>query len=174
MKWRALIAMAQLTLKLRSIVCRSVMRTDLAEPSVLLDSCVLGRTAYKDFTVWNRSEIDLEWALMATEVVANAPPGSSALDFTDMDSGELLPESGTVSGYAIATPSCSRTGGRYVRGEPRMSNHSDRRSCDPRWALPRFGHVRIRLNFKAQAVGDYHYLVHLLNRNDEHNTVLIQ
>ena len=73
------------------------MRTDLLDPNLLLDSCVPGRTAYKDLTIWNRSEFELQWALMVTEVTSSAMPGTSSLEFFDLDSSEPL-SSGTVNG----------------------------------------------------------------------------
>jgi len=86
------------TLRLRSMVCRSVMATDLPEGNVVLDNVVPGRTVFKDFSIWNRSEIDLCWAAVVSEVASDAPAGASALTLVDMDSGDPLAD-GTVPRY---------------------------------------------------------------------------
>jgi hypothetical protein len=150
-----------LTVKLRSLVCRSVMRTDLPETSLLLDGCVPGRAAYREFMVWNRSEIPLQWTLMVAEVAARAPAGASTLEAVDMETGEIV-TAGTVGG-------CART---HARAHDRTCAGWHRLTTEE-YVCHRFGHARLRLVFKADAVGDYHYVAHLLNENDERNAILL-
>ncbi|KAJ3043675.1 hypothetical protein HDV00_004448 [Rhizophlyctis rosea] len=78
----------QMTVKFRSRVCRSVLWTDIGETGIIFDDCVVGETYYKDFTVWNRSEIDLFWVLNTVDL--SNRQDSSWLKFTDQDTGEAL------------------------------------------------------------------------------------
>ncbi|KAG9297531.1 hypothetical protein G9A89_001471 [Geosiphon pyriformis] len=78
----------QLTLKFRATVCRSVLWTDVGEIGINFDDCVAGGTYFKDFTIWNRSEIELYW-LLNTVDLSNTECQDS-LRFTDYDTGELI------------------------------------------------------------------------------------
>ncbi|KAJ1634027.1 hypothetical protein T492DRAFT_837174 [Pavlovales sp. CCMP2436] len=64
---------------------------------IILDECAPGRTSVKDFTIWNRSEVPLQYALHAKD----APAG--ILGFSHYDTGEEIegPESSReIPGYA--------------------------------------------------------------------------
>ncbi|CAG8445677.1 3690_t:CDS:10 [Ambispora leptoticha] len=78
----------QVTIKFRSTVCRSVLWTDVGETGINFYDCVVGGTYFKDFTIWNRSEIELYW-LINTVDLSNSECEDS-LKFTDYDTGELL------------------------------------------------------------------------------------
>ncbi|RIA92609.1 hypothetical protein C1645_820444 [Glomus cerebriforme] len=78
----------QITVKFRSKVCRSVLWTDVGETGINFDDCVNGGTYFKDFTIWNRSEIELYW-LLNTVDLSNFER-EDWLKFTDYDTGELL------------------------------------------------------------------------------------
>ncbi|CAG8447057.1 5601_t:CDS:2 [Ambispora gerdemannii] len=78
----------QVTIKFRSTVCRSVLWTDVGETGINFYDCVTGGTYFKDFTIWNRSEIELYW-LINTVDLSNSKCEDS-LKFTDYDTGELL------------------------------------------------------------------------------------
>ena len=49
---------------------------------------MVGETYYKDFTIWNRSEIDLVWTLNTVDL--NTDGSKNKLEFTDYDTGESL------------------------------------------------------------------------------------
>ncbi|KAI8988024.1 hypothetical protein BDF20DRAFT_998552 [Mycotypha africana] len=53
----------QLSVKFRASVCQSALWIDVAETGLSFDDCVIGETYYKEFTIQNRSEIDLYWTL---------------------------------------------------------------------------------------------------------------
>ncbi|GES89175.1 hypothetical protein GLOIN_2v1769365 [Rhizophagus clarus] len=78
----------QITVKFRSKVCHSVLWTDVGETGINFDDCVNGGTYFKDFTIWNRSEIELYW-LLNTVDLSNSEH-EDWLKFTDYDTGELL------------------------------------------------------------------------------------
>ncbi|TPX32047.1 nucleoside-diphosphate kinase [Synchytrium microbalum] len=73
----------QCTVKFKSRVCRSVLWTDVSE--IVFEDSVVGGTYFKDFTLWNRSEIDLYWNLNMVEV-----PNAKSVQLLDCDTGELL------------------------------------------------------------------------------------
>ncbi|PKC72861.1 hypothetical protein RhiirA1_411279 [Rhizophagus irregularis] len=78
----------QITVKFRSKVCRSVLWTDVGETGINFDDCVNGGTYFKDFTIWNRSEIELYWFLNTVDL--SNSEREDWLKFTDYDTGELL------------------------------------------------------------------------------------
>ncbi|KAI9206366.1 uncharacterized protein BJ171DRAFT_29085 [Polychytrium aggregatum] len=78
----------QLTIKLRSRVCRSVLWTDIGETGIIFEDCVIDGTYFKDFTIWNRSEIDLFWILNTEDFSSRGD--SSWLVFSDHDTGDPL------------------------------------------------------------------------------------
>ncbi|KAJ3290798.1 hypothetical protein HK104_006518 [Borealophlyctis nickersoniae] len=78
----------QITVKFRSRVCRSVLWTDVGETGIIFDDCIVGGTYFKDFTVWNRSEIDLYWVLNTVDL--SNRQDNSWLKFSDHDTGEPL------------------------------------------------------------------------------------
>jgi hypothetical protein len=76
----------QITVKFRARVCRSVMRTDIRGRIISFDSCVLGSSYCKDFSITNKSEIGLVW----TGNVESLDEKYGTLEFTDIDTGEPL------------------------------------------------------------------------------------
>jgi hypothetical protein len=78
----------QTTAKFRSRVCRSVLTTDISSTGLIFDDCVVGGTYFKDFTVHNRSEIDLFWILNTVDLSNKGD--KSWLRFTDYETGEEL------------------------------------------------------------------------------------
>ncbi|RUS31123.1 hypothetical protein BC938DRAFT_478418 [Jimgerdemannia flammicorona] len=87
----------QLTIKFRSTVCRTVLWTDVGETGITFDDCVIGGTYFKDFTIWNRSEIELYWLLNTVDL--SNTQHEDWLRFTDYDTGELL-NSQPISSYS--------------------------------------------------------------------------
>ncbi|KAF0517022.1 peroxisomal membrane protein mpv17 [Gigaspora margarita] len=77
----------QVTVKFRSTVCRSVLWTDVGETGINFDDCVIGGVYFKDFTIWNRSEIELYWLLNTVDLSSKR---EDWLKFLDYDTGELL------------------------------------------------------------------------------------
>ncbi|KAI9176000.1 hypothetical protein H9P43_006364 [Blastocladiella emersonii ATCC 22665] len=82
-----------IVVKLKARVCKSVLWTDVAHQGLLFEDCVLGGTFIRDFTVWNRSEIDLYWTLNTADV-------SHALTFTDYNTGEPLDTTKPIPAYS--------------------------------------------------------------------------
>ncbi|KAJ3089439.1 hypothetical protein HK102_006398 [Quaeritorhiza haematococci] len=85
------------TVKFRSRVCRSLLWTDVGETGLIFDDCVVGGTYFKDFTIWNRSEIDLYWILNTMDLKASGASGGRGgnsddcrIKFSDYDTGEPL------------------------------------------------------------------------------------
>ncbi|OZJ05554.1 hypothetical protein BZG36_01690 [Bifiguratus adelaidae] len=68
-------------------VCRSVMWCDISEIGLDFDDCIVGGTYFKDFTIWNRSEIELYWTINTLDV--SVPSRQDWLRFTDYDTGEV-------------------------------------------------------------------------------------
>lgn len=75
----------QVSVKFRASVCQSALWTDVAETGLNFDDCVLGETYYKDFTIQNRSEIDLYWLLNTMDL-----SNSDCLQFIDADTSDIL------------------------------------------------------------------------------------
>jgi len=118
----------QITLKFRSKVCKSVLWIDIGETGISFDDCVLGGTYFKDFTLWNRSEIDLYWIMNITDTLGNSHV--NWLKFYNYDTGEEL-------------------------------------DCKP---LSAFAHLRIRVQFRPQEIGEFSYDFQIENANDMNNT----
>ncbi|CAG8579491.1 12936_t:CDS:2, partial [Acaulospora morrowiae] len=78
----------QITIKFRSTVSRSVLWSDVGETGINFDDCVIGGIYFKDFTIWNRSEIELYWLLNTVNL--SYPEHEGWIKFTDCDTGELL------------------------------------------------------------------------------------
>ena len=77
-----------LNLKFRSKVCRSILWTDISETGIMFEDCVVGGTYFKDFTIWNKSEIDLYWTLNTQNL--GSLTSQFWLKFGDYDTGESL------------------------------------------------------------------------------------
>ncbi|CAO3646465.1 unnamed protein product [Mucor hiemalis] len=76
----------QASVKFRASVCQSALWTDVAETGLNFDDCVIGETYYKDFTIQNRSEIDLYWLLNTMDL----PNDLEVLQFIDAETGDSL------------------------------------------------------------------------------------
>ncbi|KAF7728409.1 hypothetical protein EC973_006217 [Apophysomyces ossiformis] len=87
----------QLSVKFRASVCQSVLWTDVAETGLNFDDCVLGEVYHKDFTIRNKSEIDLYW-LMNTVDLSNLNR-EDWLQFTDPETNEVL-DNRPIPGYS--------------------------------------------------------------------------
>ncbi|KAH6570662.1 hypothetical protein BASA62_004240 [Batrachochytrium salamandrivorans] len=87
----------QLTIKLRSRVCRSMLWTDIGSTGLIFDDCVVGGSYFKDFTIWNRSEIDLFWCLNTIDL--SNQNGRNWLKFTDYNTGDAI-ENTPVPAYS--------------------------------------------------------------------------
>ncbi|KAL7750535.1 hypothetical protein RI367_003871 [Sorochytrium milnesiophthora] len=80
----------QLTIKFKARICKTVLWTDVAQTGMTFEDCVVGGTYFKDFTVWNRSEIDLYWVLNAVDLSTNSVGSDDGLRFTDYETSEPL------------------------------------------------------------------------------------
>ncbi|KAI9329352.1 hypothetical protein BDR26DRAFT_729799 [Obelidium mucronatum] len=88
----------QVTLKFRSRVCRSVLWTDIGETGISFDGCVVGSTYFKDFSIWNKSEIDLYWVLNTIDL--SNRQNNAWLTFSDYDTAEPLDFSRPIPSYS--------------------------------------------------------------------------
>ncbi|KAI8821376.1 uncharacterized protein EV422DRAFT_40284 [Fimicolochytrium jonesii] len=78
----------QISVKFRSRVCRSVLWTDIGDTGISFDDCVVGETYFKDFSISNRSEIELFWILNMADL--SKKQERPWLKLTDYDTGEPL------------------------------------------------------------------------------------
>ncbi|KAI9092651.1 hypothetical protein DFS34DRAFT_583878, partial [Phlyctochytrium arcticum] len=88
----------EISLKFRSRVCRSVLWTDISDTGILFDDCVVGGTYSQDFTVWNRSEIDLYWIMNMVDL--SNRQDNTWLKLSDYETGEPLDGSKPISSYS--------------------------------------------------------------------------
>ncbi|KAI8369188.1 hypothetical protein EDC96DRAFT_479026 [Choanephora cucurbitarum] len=75
----------QVSVKFRASVCQSALWTDAVETGLNFEDCVLGETYYKDFSIQNKSEIDLYWLLNTIDLSK-----SDWLQFVDAETEEPL------------------------------------------------------------------------------------
>ncbi|KAG0164422.1 hypothetical protein DFQ28_010304 [Apophysomyces sp. BC1034] len=87
----------QLSVKFRASVCQSVLWTDVTETGLNFDDCMLGEVYHKDFTIQNKSEIDLYW-LLNTVDLSNLNR-EDWLQFTDPETNEVL-DNRPIPGYS--------------------------------------------------------------------------
>ena len=67
-----------------------MLTTDISSTGLIFDDCIAGGgTYFKDFTVYNRSEIELFWILNTVDL-SNQKDQKNVLKFTDYDTGEPL------------------------------------------------------------------------------------
>ncbi|KAI9361647.1 hypothetical protein DFJ73DRAFT_956941 [Zopfochytrium polystomum] len=90
--------LSQLSIKFRSRVCQSVLFADISETGIIFDGCIVGGKYFRDFSVWNRSEIELMWTLTLLDA-SNTSVGSW-LEFTNYDTGEPLVDGQPVPSYS--------------------------------------------------------------------------
>lgn len=88
----------QVSVKFRASVCQSALWTDVAETGLNFDDCVLGETYYKDFTIQNRSEIDLYWLLNTMDLLSNHD--RDWLQFIDADTGDALKSDEPIASFS--------------------------------------------------------------------------
>lgn len=74
--------------------------TDIGETGLVFEDCVVGGTYYKDFTIWNHSEIDLYWLLNTVDLNSNLSSLGSLLIFADYSTGEPFDWKVPVSAYS--------------------------------------------------------------------------
>ncbi|KAI9245300.1 hypothetical protein BY458DRAFT_560823 [Sporodiniella umbellata] len=88
----------QVSVKFRASVCQSALWTDITQTGLNFDDCVLGEKYYKDFTIHNRSEIDLFWLLNTADLAAYS---NDSLQFVDPETGEPIQYiSNCIASYA--------------------------------------------------------------------------
>ncbi|CAO3693171.1 unnamed protein product [Rhizopus stolonifer] len=88
----------QVSVKFRASVCQSALWTDITQTGLNFDDCVLGERYYKDFTIHNRSEIDLFWLLNTADLVSYS---NDSLQFVDPETGESIQNtSNAIASYA--------------------------------------------------------------------------
>eukprot|EP00050_Salpingoeca_kvevrii_P003835 m.235618 g.235618 ORF g.235618 m.235618 type:complete len:3290 (+) comp10891_c0_seq13:176-10045(+) len=85
----------QKTLKFRSHVCRSIMAVDASELDLCFQDCVVDQNCFMDFSVHNKSQIPLTFAISNLAALAE-----QNLDFSHVDTGETISGMVVVSGYA--------------------------------------------------------------------------
>lgn len=78
-----------MSVKLRSKVCKSVMWTDLSDNGIVFDDCIIGNTYHKEFTLTNKSEIELFWH---SDIYTDMKPGHSFITLTGIN-GEVFEQS---------------------------------------------------------------------------------
>ncbi|KAJ3076202.1 hypothetical protein HDU98_005086 [Podochytrium sp. JEL0797] len=88
----------QVTVKFRSRVCRSVLWTDIGETGISFDGCLVGSTYFKDFSIWNKSEIDLYWVLNTIDL--SNRQNNNWLTFSDYDTAEPLDFTRPIPSYS--------------------------------------------------------------------------
>ncbi|KAG5461834.1 MAG: hypothetical protein BJ554DRAFT_5917, partial [Olpidium bornovanus] len=148
----------QCEIKFRSRVCRSVLWTD--ESAIAFDDCIVGGTYFRDFTIWNKSEIELYWCLNTVDL-SSIPNFADTLRFYDYHSGRPLDlqhgENTTSPGVADNSRNLGASlSHKTVVLQPPISG---------------FAHRRIRVVFRPNLVGDFNYDLQLENANDASNVV---
>ncbi|TPX41332.1 hypothetical protein SeLEV6574_g06148 [Synchytrium endobioticum] len=138
----------QTTVKFRSRVCRSVLWVDVCE--IVFDDAVVGAVYFRDFTVWNRSEIDLHWT---ANVLASSNGNHSA---PSMSNSSAPPNHDQALDNAVWKLIDCDT------GEP-----SDTKP------IPSFSRRRIRLAFKPSTTGDVGVELQFENLNDTSNSIQV-
>lgn len=80
----------------RARICRSILWADIFENGLAFEDCIVGETVFKDFTVWNKSEIDLHWSLNLSDFNDTA----GWFKFIDCESGEPLTEFKSIPSFS--------------------------------------------------------------------------
>jgi hypothetical protein len=142
----------QLVLELIGRVCRSVLKADVQE--LVFETCVVGSSSVKDFTVWNCSEVPLAFSV---ETATRRRGGVRAASATAAGGGERAAGGGGERVVAAAELECSS-----LDGSSMMLGESGE-------TIPGFSHARIRLHFKPREIGQYTMEVVLRNLNDARN-----
>ncbi|KAI8840409.1 hypothetical protein BJ741DRAFT_706290 [Chytriomyces cf. hyalinus JEL632] len=155
----------QVTLKFRSRVCRSVLWTDIGETGIAFEGCVVGGTYFRDFSIWNKSEIDLHWILNTIDLSNRQPSNSSntsLLTFSEYDpEGDISLQSNIDDAKSVtsALQSTSNNGAH-------TSNNSAHFTNNKRTPIPSYSQRRIRVTFKPTEPGEFRYTLQLENVND--------
>jgi len=63
------------------------MWADILDSGISFDDCIIGNTYFKDFTLWNKSEIELFWSV---NIFSELKSGGNLLEFSDCNTGEPL------------------------------------------------------------------------------------
>ncbi|KAI7900712.1 uncharacterized protein BX663DRAFT_553713 [Cokeromyces recurvatus] len=85
----------QVSVKFRASVCQSALWTEVAETGLNFDDCVLGEIYYKDFSIQNRSEIDLYWFMNTIDLSK-----SDWIQFVNAETGKVLSQEDPISSYS--------------------------------------------------------------------------
>ncbi|KAI9487044.1 MAG: hypothetical protein EXX96DRAFT_646766 [Benjaminiella poitrasii] len=85
----------QVSVKFRASVCQSALWTEVAETGLNFDDCVLGETYYRDFSIQNRSEIDLYWFMNTIDLLK-----SDWIQFVDAETGDVLSQEDPIPCYS--------------------------------------------------------------------------
>jgi hypothetical protein len=84
----------QLALKFRARVCKSLFWADVIENGIDLEDCIVNHVYFKDFTIWNQSEIDLHWILNTLDVA-----DGSLLMLSDAETGDPIETHQFIPGF---------------------------------------------------------------------------
>ncbi|KAI8056209.1 hypothetical protein BDF22DRAFT_741502 [Syncephalis plumigaleata] len=107
-------------------VCRSFLWSDISGTVISLPDCMPGETHVKDFTVWNRSEIDLYFRLEATQLGAIPRGVADELTFIDADTGDPIGQR-PIPGFGhrrLRATFCPSSVGNYTF-DIRLENEND-------------------------------------------------
>lgn len=82
-------------------MCKSVLWTEFGETGLVFEDCVVGGTYYKDFSIWNHSEIELYWLLNTVDLNHKSSQASEMpLIFTDYSTGESFDWKAPIPAYS--------------------------------------------------------------------------
>ncbi|RKP27703.1 hypothetical protein SYNPS1DRAFT_26661 [Syncephalis pseudoplumigaleata] len=112
-------------------VCRSFLWSDISGTVISLPECMPGETHVKDFTVWNRSEIDLYYRLEVAQVGALPRGIADELTFTDADTGDPVGQR-PIPGFGhrrLRATFCPSTVGSFTF-DIRLENENDAYNCE--------------------------------------------
>ena len=118
----------------------------------VFETCVVGSSSVKDFTVWNCSEVLLAFSV---ETATRRRGGVRAASATAAGGGERAAGGGGAVVAAAELECSSLDGSSMMLGESGET-------------IPGFSHARIRLHFKPREIGQYTMEV-VLRTNDARN-----
>ncbi|KAF9353671.1 hypothetical protein BGX34_011443 [Mortierella sp. NVP85] len=139
----------QYTVKFRSTVCKSVLYSNIEETGISFEDCVANQEFFKDFTIWNRSEIPLYWQLHVVD--AGNTSRESWLRFADYEDSVGGNQAEESVDHVNSQDQVHQS--RIVRSKP----------------IPSYGFRRIRVTFRPTENGDFLFDLLLENLNDATN-----
>jgi len=107
--------------------CQTYMWVELPESGIVFDDCLVGNTYFKDFTIWNRSEIELFWHI---DVITSMGTNENFLYFTDCNTSEVF-DGSPIPAYShrrIRLSLETRVVGDLIY-EAEISNLNDSQNC---------------------------------------------